>query len=342
MRILLSAALIALSLSPALAADSSPHYKLAHKFVLGGDGGWDALIYDPAAKRLFLSRSTRVMVVDAEKGTLIAEIPDTAGVHDIALAPELNRGFTSDGKDNTVTVFDLKTLKPTAKIAVSGQNPDAIVYEPKTQRVFAFDGHSNDATVIDAATGKVVATVPFDGNPEFAVADGSGRVYVNIESKSEVSVIDARTAKVTKTWSLAPCQEPSGIGLDVKHHRVFSGCDNKLMAVSDADRGRVVATLPIGEGVDGAGFDPTGGYAFTSNGADGTLTVIHEDAPDKYSVTETVPTQKFARTMTVGPDGTVYLVTADVHVTPAPAGSTARPKRDVQPGTFTLLVMHRD
>lgn len=328
---------------PALAG-SAPGYTLAHKFVLGGDGGWDALAYDPAGKRLFIARSTRVMVVDVDKSALLAEIPDTSGVHDIALAPELGKGFTSNGKENTVTVFDLKTLKETARIKVTGESPDAILYDAPTKRVFAFNGHSNNATVIDAVTGTVLATIPLDGKPEFAVADGAGHVYVNLEDKSELSVIDAAKAAVTATWSLAPCQEPSGIGLDVKHHRLFSGCDNKLMAVSDADQGKVVASLPIGEGVDGAGFDPGGQLAFSSNGADGTLTVIHEDGPDKYSVVETVTTQKFARTMTVGPDGSVYLVSADVHVTPAPAGATgaaARPKRDVQPGTFTVLVMRR-
>ncbi|MGE5624643.1 MAG: YncE family protein [Bacillota bacterium] len=344
MRIALVACLFLCS-SSIVSADPAPHYQLAHKFVLGGDGGWDALTYDPAGKRLFISRATRVMVMDVEKGALLGEIPDTAGVHDIALAPELGKGYTSNGKDNTVTVFDLKTLKSLTRINVSGQNPDAIVYEPATKRVFAFDGHSNDATVIDATNDKVTATIPFDGNPEFAVADGEGRVYVNIEDKSEVSLIDARSAKVIKTWSIAPCDGPSGIGLDANHHRVFSGCHNKLMAVSDAETGKVVATLPIGEGVDGAGFDPGTGYAFSSNGGDGTLTVIHEDAPDKYSVVENAATQKFARTMTLNPDNhDVYLLTAEVHVTPAPAGATgqaARPKRDVLPGTFAVLVMHR-
>jgi YVTN family beta-propeller protein len=327
------------------AAAPEPHYQVAHSFVLGGDGGWDALIYDPAGKRLFISRSTRVMVVDAEKGTLIAEIPGTDGVHDIALAPEFGKGFTSNGKENTVTVFDLKTLKETAKIKVTGENPDAILYDPASKRVFAFNGRSDNATVIDAASGTVAATIALDGKPEFAVADGAGHVYVNIEDKSELSTIDAKQAKVTATWSLAPCQEPSGIALDVKRHRLFSGCDDKLMAVSDAEAGKVVGTAPIGEGVDGAGFDPGTGLAFSSNGADGSLTVVRSDGADKYSVVETVPTRKFARTMTVGPDGTVYLVTADVHLTPAPAGATgaaARPKRDVQPGTFTLLVLkHR-
>lgn len=336
-KFLLASALICTALS-AVAA-SAPQYQLAHKFVLGGDGGWDALIYDPAGKRLFISRSSRVMVVDAEKGTLTAEIPGTGGVHDIALAPEFGKGFTSNGKENTVTVFDLKTLKETARIKVTGENPDAILYDPASKRVFAFNGRSNNATVIDAASGTVAATIALDGKPEFAVADGQGRVYVNIEDKSELSAIDAKAAKVTATWSLAPCQEPSGIALDAKRHRLFSGCDNKLMAVSDAEAGKVVGTAPIGEGVDGAGFDPGTGFAFSSNGADGTLTVVKADG-DKYSVAGTVPTQKFARTMTVGPDGTVYLVTADVHVTPAPAGATgaaARPKRDVQPGTFTVL-----
>lgn len=339
MRSLIMAFLICSGLSAAFAG-SAPHYQMARTFVLGGDGGWDALAYDRAGKRLFIARATRVMMVDVDKGTLLAEIPDTAGVHDIALAPDLGKGYTSNGKEDTVSVFDLKTLKTLAKIPVTGRNPDAIVYEPVTRRVFAFDGHSNDATVIDAVSGTVMATVPFDGNPEFAVADGEGRVYVNIEDKSEVSVIDARTAKVTKTWSLAPCDGPSGIGLDVRHKRIFSGCHNRLMAVSDAERGKVIATLPIGAGVDGAGFDPDTGLAFSSNGIDGTLTVIHEDTPDSFSVVENAATRKFARTMTLNPDNhDVYLVTADVNITPAPAGAAARPQRDVLPGTFALLVM---
>ncbi|HLW73843.1 MAG TPA: YncE family protein [Gammaproteobacteria bacterium] len=344
MRLSLVICFLISAISPVFAA-SAPHYQLTHTFKLGGDGGWDYLAYDPAGKRLFISRATRVMVVDPEKGAVLAEIPNTPGVHGIALAQDLGKGFTSNGQESTVTVFDLKTLKETARIKVTGQGPDAILYDPASQRVFTFNGHSDNSTVIDATNDKVVGTIPLDGRPEFAAADGAGHVYVNIEDKSELSAIDARKMSVTATWSLAPCQEPSGLAMDAKDRRLFSGCDNKLMAVSDADQGKVIATLPIGEGVDACGFDPETQLAFSSNGHDGTLTVIHEDAPDTFSVVENAATQKFARTMALNRDDhDVYLVTADVKVTPAPAGATgaaARPKRDVLPGSFTLLVMHR-
>ena len=319
-------------------ADGVPaQYHLEHEYVLGGDGGWDDFAFDSVGQRLFLSRATRVMVVDAAKGTLLAEIPDTAGVHEIALAQDLGKGFTSNGKEDTVTVFDLKTLKPLSKIKVTGGNPDAIMYEPVTRRVFTFNGHGGNATVIDAVSGAVVATIPLAGKPEFAVADGKGMVYVNIEDKSELSTIDARKATVVNTWSLAPCESPSGLAMDVKNRRLFAGCDNKLMAVMDADTGKVVASLPIGAGVDGTGFDPGTGLAFSSNG-EGSLTVIHEDSPDKYSVLQDAATRKFARTMTLDPAShRVYLVTAEVELTPDPQGG--RPKRTVLPGTFKLLVM---
>ena len=335
---------LSMFLSAAALAAPASGYQVSHKFVLGGDGGWDYISLDPDGKRLFISRATRVQVMDTADGKLLGEIPDTQGVHGIALAPDLGKGYASDGKDDTVTVFDLKSLKPITKIKVSGHGPDAILYEPKTHRVFTFNGHSANSTVIDAVKDAEVATIPLDGKPEFAVADGSGRVYVNIEDKSELSAIDAAEAVVTKTWSLAPCQEPSGLAIDVAHHRLFSGCDNKLMAVSDADAGKVVATAPIGDGVDAGRFDPGTGLVFMSCG-EGVLSVIHEDSPDRYTKVEDAPSQKYARTLDIDlASHDVYLVTADVHVTPAPAGATgaaARPKRDVQPGTFTVLVMHR-
>jgi len=333
--LLISSSLLALMAS--VQAAPANQYKLDKSYLLGGDGGWDYLAFDTAGHRLFLSRATRVMVVDPDSGKLITEIPGTAGVHGIAFAQDLGKGFTSNGQESTVTVFDLKSLKETSKIKVTGENPDAIAYEPVTKRIFTFNGHSSNSTVIDAATGKVVATIPLDGKPEFAVADGKGMVYVNIEDKSELTAIDAAKATVVKTWSLAPCQEPSGLAMDQAHRRLFSGCDNKLMAVSDPDAGKVVATQPIGDGVDATGFDPGTQLAFSSNG-EGTLTVIHEGGPDTYKVIQTAVTRKFARTMTLDPAShKVYLVTADVKVEPAPAGQ--RPKRSVLPGSFTVLVM---
>jgi YVTN family beta-propeller protein len=313
-------------------------YELKQKFTLGGEGGWDYLTYDPAGKRLFISRGTRVMVVDPEKGSVIGEIPNTAGVHGIALAQDLGKGFTSNGRDNTVTVFDLKTLKETAKIKLEGgENPDAIIYDPASKRVFAFNGRSKNATAIDAANGTVVGNIPLDGRPEFAVADGKGTVFLNIEDKNEVVAIDARKAAVVNTWPMAGCEGPSGLAMDQKNRRLFAGCD-KVMAIVDADSGKLVATLPIGDGVDATAFDPSTNLAFSSNG-DGTLTVVQEESKDKFSVAQNAATQKGARTMALNTNNhEAYLVTAEFEeVPPAANGQRQRPK--MKPGTFTLLVM---
>lgn len=236
-------------------------------------------------------------------------------------------------------MFDLKTLKVTATIKLPGRRPDAIAYEPKTRRVFTFDGGSDDATVIDAATDKVLASIALPGRPEAAVADGQGRVYVNIEDKSELSALDAAKAALTATWSLGPCEGPSAIAMDAAHRRLFSGCHNEVMAVSDADNHKVVTTVPIGAGVDAGAYDPYRQLVFMANG-EGTLSVIGQSGPDSYLALDQAPTRKFARTLALDPvSHAVYLVTAGVHVTPAPAGSTAWPRRTVLPGTFTLLVM---
>ena len=320
-------------------AAATAQYQLKQKFTLGGDGGWDYLTYDHAGKRLFISRGTRVMVVDPERGTVIAEIANTAGVHGIALAQELGKGFTSNGRDNTVTVFDLKTLKETSRIKLEGgENPDAILYDPASKRVFTFNGRSKNATVIDAASGTVVGNIPLDGRPEFAAADGKGMVYVNIEDKSELQSIDARKAAVVNTWPLTGCEEPSGLAMDQKNRRLFAGCHNKVMAIVNADTGIVITTVPIGDGVDANGFDSGTNLAFSSNG-DGTLTVVHEDSPDKFTVVQNAATQKFARTMALNTNNhDVYLVTADIEVTP-PAAGEQRPRRSMRPGSFTVLVM---
>src|SRR5215475_8061275 len=305
---ILIALVIAGVLATSAPAFAPAKYEVKQKYVLGGEGGWDYLTFDPAGKRLFISRGTHVMVVDPSKGSVIGDIPDTGGVHGIALAQDLGKGFTSNGRENTVTVFDLKTLKETAKIKIDGQNPDAILYDPASQRIFTFNGRSSNATVIDAAKGTVVATVPLDGKPEFGASDGKGTVFVNIEDKSEVTAIDAKKAAVLNTWPLAPCEEPSGLAMDQKHHRLFAGCHNKMMAVVDADSGKVVATPAIGQGVDANAFDADQQLAFSSNG-DGTLTVVHEDSPDKFTVVENAETQRSARTMaldTLSHD--VYLV----------------------------------
>jgi hypothetical protein len=328
-----------------IAAAAAPQYQLRHKYVLGGDGGWDYLTFDPQGKRLFISRATRVQVMDAAIGKLLGEIPGTDGVHGIALAQELGKGFTTDGKDSTVTVFDLKTLKVIERVSIPGKHPDAIAYDAVTQRVFTFDGGSNDSTALDAKTDRVLGTVPLPGRPEAAVTDGQGHVFVNIESTSQLSDIDAKALKVVKTWSLEPaCDSPSAIAMDAAHRRLFSGCDNKVVAVSDADAGKVLTTQPIGDGVDAGTFDAASGLVLMSCG-EGLLSVIHEDSPDHYSKLEDAPTQKYARTSALDPaNGDVYLVTADLKITPAPAGATgqaSRPKREVLPGSFTVLVMQR-
>jgi DNA-binding beta-propeller fold protein YncE len=323
-----------------LASAAGPvQYELKQKFTLPGEGGWDYLTYDAAGKRLFISRGTRVMVVDPEKGSVITEIPNTTGVHGIAVANDVGKGFTSNGRDNTVTVFDLKSLKETAKIKLEGaENPDAIMYDPVSKRVFTFNGRSKNATAIDAANGTVVSNIPLDGKPEFAVADGKGMVYVNIEDKAEVVAIDARKATVVNTWKMAGCEEPSGLAMDQKNRRLFAGCGNKIMAIVDADSGKEVTTLPIGDGVDATGFDPATGLAFSSNG-DGTLTVVHEDSKDKFSVVQNAATQKRARTMALNTSNhEVYLVTAEFEDAP-PAANGQRTRPNMKPGTFTLLVM---
>jgi YVTN family beta-propeller protein len=330
--------------TPATLASAAPGpsgYHLLKKIPLGGEGGWDYINFDSPTRRLFISRGTKVVVLDVDSGKVVGEIPNTEGVHGIALAPDLGRGFTSNGRANTVTIFDLKTLAVIGT-AQAGTNPDAIVYDPASKRVFAMNGRSSNATAIDAATGTVVATIAVDGKPEFAVADGAGRVYVNIEDKSEMQAIDSQKLAVTATWKLAPCQEPSGLAIDVAHRRLFAGCDNKMMAVVDADSGKVLATPAIGEGVDANGFDPGTAFAFASNGQSATLTVVHEDSPDKFAVVEDVPTQRGARTMTLDPKThEVYVVTADFGPRPAATPDNPRPRPPILPNSFVVLVFGR-
>ncbi len=325
------------------AADQAPAgYHLARTFALGGDGGWDYLTVDDANHRLFISRSTRVMVVDLETGKPIGEIPDTPGIHGIVLVPDAGRGFTSNGREGTVSVFDLKTLKAQEKVK-TGENPDAILYDPASRRIFTMNGRSHDTTAIGATDARAAGTVALAGKPEFAVADGEGHLYINLEDKSEIAVVDSRALSLSQRWSLAPCQEPSGMAFDREHRRIFSGCSNRLLAVVNADTGKVVTTLPIGEGVDANAYDPATGLVFSSNG-DGTLTIIHEDTPDTYTVLGNVPTARGARTMALDPrTHTVYLVTAEFG--PRPEKATAEnPNRwpPVKPGTFRILVVGRE
>jgi DNA-binding beta-propeller fold protein YncE len=313
-------------------------YHLLKKIPLGGEGFWDYIIFDSPTRRLFISRGTKVVVLDVDSGKTVGEIPNTDGVHGIALAPEFKRGFTSNGRAGTVTIFDLKTLEVIGSVQ-AGTNPDAIIYDPASKRVFAMNGRSKNATAIDAATGNVAGTIPVDGKPEFAVADGAGHVYVNIEDKSEEQQIDSQNLKVTATWPLAPCDEPSGLAMDIANRRLFAGCSNKMMAVINADTGKVIATPAIGEGVDADAFDPGTRYAFASNGGSGTLTVVHEDSPAKYSVVEDVPTQAHARTMALDPKThEVFLVTADFGPAPAATPDNAHPRPTMVKDSFVVLV----
>ena len=308
-------------------------FKVTERVKLGGEGGWDYLTYDADGQRLFITRGSHVMVVDTKTLKATADIPDLSGIHGVALAPALNRGFVSNGGENTVTVFDLKTLQKLDSIKV-GDRPDAILYESFSKRVFTFNARSHDSTAIDAASGKVVGTVALGGKPEFPASDGKGKLYVNVEDKSQIAQVDVTKLTVLNTWSIAPCQEPSALAFDVEHHRLFSGCDNKMMAVVDSDSGKVVTTVPIGEGVDAGAFNPKTQQAFMSCG-EGVLTVIHEDTPDKYTVQQNVATVKGARTMALDKDNNVaYLVTAQREDKPSAPGQ--RPA--MVPGSFELIV----
>ena len=330
--------LLALVATAALAA--SPTYKVVGKIKIGGDGRWDYCYLDSANHRLYVSHGTQTEVVDTATDKLVGTIPDTKGVHGIAVANDLGRGFTSDGADNDVTVFDLKTLKVLNKVK-TGQNPDAIIYDPASRRVFTFNGPSGDSTAIDAASGTVAGTLPLGGRPEFAVADGKGNVYANLEDKSTVVAIDSQKLTVESRWPLAPGEEPSGMAMDRDHRRLFSGCHNRMMVVMYADSGKVVATPPIGQGVDANAFDPGTGLAFSSNG-DGTLTVVRQESPDKYSVVDSVQTQRGARTMALDlKTHNVYLVTAEFGPPPAPTADQPRPRPSMVPGSFVVLVVSR-
>lgn len=321
----------------ALAA-SGPGYKVVNTYKIGGEGGWDYLTADSAARRLYISRATHVIVLDLDSGKTVGDIADTPGVHGIALAPELGRGFTSNGREGTVSVFDLKTLATSSKIKV-GDNPDAILYDPASKRVFTFNGRSQDATAIDAASGRVLGTIKLDGKPEFAASDGKGEIFVNIEDKSELTAIDPSKLEVRAKWPLAPCESPSGLSMDRKNRRLFVGCDNKMMAVVDADSGKVLATHAIGDGVDATTFDDETGLAFASCG-EGVLSVIREDSPEKFSVAESVPTQAGARTLALdSKTHKVYVVTANFGPPPAATADNPHPRRSIVPDTFVVLVV---
>jgi YVTN family beta-propeller protein len=332
----LSTALTAVSIA---AGASAPNMAILQHWKLGGAGGWDYITVD-AKGRLFISRATRVDVISIESGKLFGSIPDTDGVHGLAFAPGLNRGFTSNGRANSVTAFDLDTLKVIKEAKISGRNPDAILYEPTGKHVFTFNGASKDVTVLDASSLAVIATIPVPDKPEFAAQDGHGQIFVNIESDpGQMVVIDAQKLTVKSTWPLPGCNSPSGLAVDGTHRRLFSVCDGKVMAVTDAVNGKQVALVPIGEHPDAAGYDQKRGLVYSSNG-EGTLTVVHQDAADRYTVVQTLPTQRGARTMALNEaTGKVYLVTADFGPAPPATAEQPHPRPAMMPDSFVVLVV---
>ena len=334
------ALIAALVAGTAGSAPANSDLQVLQRWKVGGAGTWDYLTLDAAGKRLFVSRSTRVDVISTDSGKVIGTIPNTLGVHGIALAEDTKRGYTSNGKADSVTVFDSDSLAVIREVKLAAHNPDAILYEPVGKHIFTFNGKSKDVTVLDASSLEVVATLAVPDKPEFAVDDGNGHIFVNIESEAgQMTVIDSRKLSVIRTFPLPGCASPSGLAIDKAHHRLFSVCDGKIMVVTDADTGKQVARVPVGEGPDAAAFDPKRGLAFSSNG-DGTLTVVREESADRYSVQATVPTQRGARTMALDPaTGKVYVVTADFGPPPAATPEQPHPRPVPVPDTFTVLVI---
>lgn len=317
-------------------------YHFLKEIAVGGEGGWDYLSVDAAAHRLYVTHGTKIVVIDTGTDAVVGEIDDTPGVHGFAIAPDLQRGFSSNGREAMAGIVDLKTLKTLSKVA-TGENPDAIIYASGQHEGYTFNGRAQSSTVFDANTGAVMAMIALPGKPEFAAYDpGAGLVYDNIEDKSEVVEIDAKSHQIVNTWPIAPGASASGLAIDAAHHRLFIGCHNRLMVMMDSTNGKVLATVPIGQGVDANAFDPGSQFAFSSNG-DGTLTVAHEEAPDKLTVVQDLKTQQGARTMALDPlTHKVYLATAQFEAPAAPApGAPAAPppsRPKMVPGTFKILV----
>jgi YVTN family beta-propeller protein len=326
-----------LALTGGIAARAAD-YHLAKKIVLGGEGGWDYFKADPVTHRVYIARGTHMMVLDAD-GKVLEDVTGLKGSHAIDFAPDLKRIFTSNGGANSVSILDQDTLKIIAEVKIPNRDTDAILYEPISKRVFTFNGEGgNDATAIDAKTGRLLGNIPLGGKPEFAQTDGAGRVFVNNEDLNEIIEIDPDGLKVRGRWPIAPCKEPSGMAIDVAHKRLFSGCHNGITTALDYGTGKVVATFPIGQGVDANQFDPGTSLVFASCG-DGTITVAHEDSPDKYSVVQEITTQAGARTMALDTaNHNLYTVTADRGPTPPPTTDNPRPRPTLVPGTFILLI----
>jgi hypothetical protein len=327
---------VALASVVPLLAQSSSSYRIIHTYTLGGDGSWDYIVPDPPNHRLFIGRQNRVMVVDEDTGRLLGEVMGIQGAHGTAVANATGHGFATSGNDRMVVMFDLKTFAVLGRIPAA-EDADAIIYDSASNRVFTFNGDAHSSTVIDPQAGTLVTNIPLGGKPEYGASAGDGKVYGNLTDTSEVVEIDAKTATVTRRWSTAPCKQPVSMAIDTAHRRLFSGCRSGVMAISDYQAAKVVATVPIGMGVDGAGFDAASGDAFASN-ADGTLTVIHQDTPDQYHVIENLQTAQAARNMGLDPTNhRLFLVSAMFG--PAPAGGRGR--GPVLPGSFTLMVVER-
>ena len=329
-----SAFALTLAAVASLLAQSSSSYHITHTYPLGGDGSWDYVVPDPPHHRVFIARQTRLMVVDENDGKLLGEVTGINGAHGTAIAEDTGHGFATSGNDQSVVMFDLKTYKALGRIPAA-EDADAIVYDPASKRVFTLNGDAHSSTVIDPRAGTLITNIPLGGKPEYGASAGDGKVYANLTDISEVVEIDGKSATVTRRWSTAPCKQPVSMAIDTAHHRLFSGCRSGVMAVSDYQAGKVVATLPIGTGVDGAGYDPASGNAFASN-ANGSLTVIHQDSPDQYRVVQSVETPQGSRNMGLDPTNhRIFLASAKFGE--APAGGRGR--RPVLPGTFAVLVI---
>jgi len=328
--------ILALVVSAGTLAAQIPTYRITHTYSLGGDGSWDYIVPDPPRHRLFIARQTRVMVVDANNGQLLGEVTGIQGAHGTAIAASSGHGFATSGRDRTVVMFDLETYKALSRIPAA-EDADAIIYDVVSDRVFTFNGDAHSSTVIDARAGTLVTNIPLGGKPEYGASAGDGKVYANLTDTSEVVEIDARNATVLRRWSTAPCRQPVAMAIDTAAHRLFSGCRSGLLAVSDYQAGKVVATAQIGAGVDGCGFDPATKDVFASN-ADGTLTVIHQHSPDEYQVVQNLETPTFARNLGLDPTThRVFLAAAKF----GPAPSDGRGRGPMEPGSFSVLVIEK-
>ena len=322
--------------SHAAAKPGASGYHVVKTVSVPGDEGWDYVYVDSDARRVYISHGSHVVVMNADSYAIEGDIPDTPGIHGITVAPDLGRGFTSNGRANTATIFDLKTLKTLGTVKTDA-NPDAIIYDPATKRVFTFNGRGKNVTAFDS-DGKVLATIPLDGRPEFAVSDGAGRVFVHIEDKSAMAVIDATKLTVERQSSLSPCEEPSGLAIDRTQHRLFSVCSNGKMIISDANDGHVVAAVAIGKGPDAAAFDEASRLAFSSNGADGTVSIVREVSAAEFSLDRTAPTELGARTMALdSKTHHLFLPTAKFGPPPAPTAERPRPRPTILPDTFEIV-----